>query len=202
MHIPPEIQPHYLAALAELQDPSINFTTTLLGEPGFEILDGSPVCERYVEQDYSYLFFFKLQGASHFYRLLVMKDDCLVWSGKLVPGIRGRLRIRNGHNSHPFDEWLLCFKPLVRHTISDSCLTIPLNEHLSCTLDEIVEALACSLREDRQERFKDFSLENDCVLQLELFLPRQHKVELELEKWRMIDLGHYRLGLEIDYVLE
>jgi hypothetical protein len=202
MDIPVEIMPFYKTAINEFVSPEIDFTKFVLKESGIDRVNGEYCCDRYIEQDYSYLFYFKIKQANYFYRLLVLKDDNSIWSSRIVIGYSGKLRIKNDHNSLSFEEWKQFFKETVKSEIKENSLFISLNTSLSCSPDEIIELFIEGIKEEKKERLKDSSLENDCVMLLECHMPIKYECTLEIEKWNIIKLAEYRIGLEVQYILE
>jgi hypothetical protein len=197
MKIGKGIEKYFTAALNELVVHDIDYTRKFIEEIGVEQRDGTYVCDRVVEQDYSYLFYFKAKNAHYYYRVLVMKEDAFVYSAKIVSGNSGRIRIKNDHNPRSFDDWKHCFKETACAEVMDKTLYIRLTEHTAYDINEIVGLLTESMRDEKKELFSEYSLENDCVLEIETFMPREYDSETEIEKWRIIDLAQYRLGLEI-----
>ncbi len=196
MNFTDEVKEYYLIAADEFVNPTIHFTEEFLLKDTIQMENNEYVCARYRKDDNSYLFYFKISGRNCFYRILVLKEEKFVWSCKIVSGNTGYIEIKNTHNPREPDTWLSYFNN-PDHSISGAKIIIPVNENPAYDIDEIIEMTENMINQKTIESLRDYAMENELSLNIERYSFGENDSTIEIDRWNIIDLSKYYMGLNI-----
>jgi len=191
-----EVNEYYLIAADEFVNPTIRFTEEFLLKETIQMENNEYVCVRYRKDDNSYLFYFKINGKNCFYRILVLIDEKSVWSCKIVSGNTGFIKIENSHNPRDLDTWLSYFNNAV-NSYSGGKIIIPVNENPAYDIDEIIEMTVNMINQKKIDSFRDDAMQNEISLNIERYSFGENDSTIEIDRWNIIDLSKYYMGLNI-----